>query len=89
MEFSVKMRSAKWEIHFCRMVDLVLKGNPFGREICFAGKLVWQGNSSLFNSSKTFLLVLVVKHITCDKKVGEIMWFCDFFQRNYVGGSSK
>ena len=47
----------------------------------WAGKLVWQGNVFLVNSTKTFIFILVVKHITCNTKIGEIITFCDCFQR--------
>ena len=33
--------------------------------------------------------MLVVKHITCNTKVGEIISFCDFFQKNYAGSSKN
>ena len=62
----------------------------FRRETrCFAGKLVFSQGNSLFrketrfagNSSKTFIFILVVKHITCNTKIGEIISFCDL--RNF------
>ena len=65
------------------LVGIVSQGSSFLREARFAGKLVSQG--SLFrretrfagNSTKNFIFILVVKNITCNTKVGEIMLFCD------------
>ena len=42
----------------------------------------------LVNSTKTFIFILVVKHITCNTKVDEIVWLGDFFQKNYSGSSN-
>ena len=47
---------------------LFLQGNSFP-----------QANSLLVNPDKTVTFVLVVKYITCNTKVGEIISFCDFF----------
>ena len=46
--------------------ELVWQGNSFGRETRFAG-----------NSTKTFIFITVMKHITYNTKVGEIILFCD------------
>ena len=67
---------------------LVSQGNSFGRETSLAGKLVSQRNSFLVNSIKTFIFIPLVKHITCNTKVGEIISFCDFFQKSYGGSTS-
>ena len=40
-----------------------------------------RGNSFLVNSTKTFIFILVVKHITCNTKVGEILSFFYFFSK--------
>ena len=50
------------------MGDSVWQGKWFVRETRLAG-----------NSTKTFTFILVVKDITCNTKVGEIISFCDFF----------
>ena len=57
---------------------LFLQGNSFP-----------QANSLLVNPDKTVTFVLVVKYITCNTKVGEIISFCDFFlKKNYAGSSN-
>ena len=48
-------------------------------QFCRMGDSVSQGNSFLVSSTKTFLFILVVKHITCNTKVGEVISFCEFF----------
>ena len=56
---------------------------------CFAGKLVagietrFAGRKTRFagSSTKIFIFIIVVKQITCNSKVVEIMSFCDFFSK--------
>ena len=44
----------------------------------FLGGIISQGNSRFAgNSTKIFIIKLVVKHITCHAKVGEIISFFD------------
>ena len=80
----MKIGFAKWGIQFCRMGDSVSQGSSFRMETHFVGKLVLQGNST-----KTFIFILVVKHITCNTKVGKMISFCDFFKKKNYAGSSN
>ena len=68
--------------------ELVSKGNSFRREARFVGKLVSEESRFAGNSTKTFVFILVVKYIACNTKFGEIISFCDFFQKNYAGSSN-
>ena len=82
MEFIIKMGLAKRGIQFCRFV---WQGSSFCRETRFAGKLVSQESSfgreaRFLLTSLTFIIILVVKHITYNTKVGEIISFCDLNQ---------
>ena len=52
--------------------ELVSQGNSSHRETRVTGKPVSQRNSFFVNSTKPFILILVVKHLTCNTKVGEI-----------------
>ena len=49
--------------------------DSFYRETRFAGKLTLQGNLFLVNPTKTVILILVVKNVTCNTKVGGIISF--------------
>ena len=49
--------------------------DSFCRETRFAGKLTLQGNLLLVNPTKTVILILVVKNVTCNTKVGGIISF--------------
>ena len=82
MEFLIKMGLAKRGIQLCRFVS---QGSSFGRETRLAGKLVLQGNSfcrkaRFLLTSLTFIIILLVKHIIYNTKVGEIISFCDLNQ---------
>ena len=61
-----------WDVEFSvnitirNMEDSIL-------QTCFAGKLI------LDNPTKPFIFILVVKHITCNTKIGEIISICVFF----------
>ena len=54
---------------------LASQGSSLCRETHFAGKLASQGNLFLFNPTKTVILILVVKNVTCNTKVGGIISF--------------
>ena len=54
----------------------------FVGEARFAGEAFFSRQARFaVNSTKTFMFILVVKHITYNTKVGEIMSFCDFFSK--------
>ena len=77
VDFSIKMGIDKTR-ETCSAEILVLQGSPLCREARSAGKLVPQGNSFCRETRSAGKLVLV-KQITCNTKVGEIISFCDFF----------
>ena len=56
--------------------------NSFCRETRFAGKLTLQGNLLLVNPTKTVILILVVKNVTCNTKVGGIYHFKIFYKKS-------
>ena len=71
---------------FC-VGEIVLRwGDHFGLRGSFCnggwGGIVSLRNSFLANSTKTFIIILVVKHVTCNTKVGDIISFCDLRNAN-------
>ena len=57
-------------------------GFSFAGKLVFPGKLVSQEKLFFVNYAKTFIFILMVKHVTCNAKVCEIISFWDSFSKN-------